>query len=87
MPNACICKLINDGAYDLQNTTGHVRCASVAGIRLLMPLEYIVSMLPVIKVFRWAWKYINDPSLIPDLKGQNSSIDKNVYTKKHKNCL
>ena len=43
-----------------------------------MPAEYIVSKLPDIKAFRQACKYINDPSLMPDLGWQNSSVEKNV---------
>ena len=31
-------------------------------------------MLSDIKAFRWACKYISDPSLMPDLKWQNSSV-------------
>ena len=37
-------KVIGDRAYDLQDTIGHIRCASVADIKLLMPAEYMVSM-------------------------------------------
>ena len=46
MPNFHICKVINDRAYDLQDPAGHVTCVSVADVQLLMPAEYIVSMLP-----------------------------------------
>ena len=54
MPNFYVCKVINNGAYDLQDTFA----------------EYIVSMLPDVKAFRWTDKYINDPSFMPDLKWQ-----------------
>ena len=47
----CICKIINDRAYDLQDPAAHVRHATVADIQLLMPAEYVVSMLPDIKAF------------------------------------
>ena len=63
MPNFHICKVINDKAYDLQDPTGHVRCGSVANVKLLKPAEYIFNMLPDIKAFRWACKYINTPPL------------------------
>ena len=76
MPNFHICKVINDRAYYLQETTGHVRCAFVADIKLLMPVVCIVSMLPDIKPFWQACKYINDPSLMPNLGWQNNSVDK-----------
>ena len=36
-------------AYDLQDTTVHVRYASAVVTQYLMPAEYIVSMLPDIK--------------------------------------
>ena len=40
MPNFHICKVVNDGEYDLQDPAGHVRYASVADIQLLlMPAE------------------------------------------------
>ena len=68
MPNFCICKVIYDRPYDLQNPTGNVRHDAVADIQLLMPAEYIVSMLPDTKVFRWACTYINGPFLMPDLR-------------------
>ena len=90
MPKFCICKVINDRAYDLKDLTGHVRCAAVTDVQLLMPAEYIVSMLPEIKVFGWACNYINDPFLMPDLKCQNSNLenaqtlDQNANTTKHK---
>ena len=51
MPNIRICKVANDRAYDLQDQTGHVQHAIVAKIQLLMPAEYIVSMLPDVKAF------------------------------------
>ena len=51
MPNFCICKVISDRGYDLQDPTGHVRCATVAVIQLLMPAECIFSMLMDIKAF------------------------------------
>ena len=71
MPNFHICKVINDGIYDIQDLTGHVRNASVADIQFLMPAENIVSMLlPDIKVFRQACKSINYPSFIPGKKGK-----------------
>ena len=43
-----------------------------------MPAEHIVSRLPDIKAFGWAYRYINDSSLMPDLGWQFSSEDKNV---------
>ena len=52
MPNFHICKAINDRIYSLQDTTGHVRCTSVANIQLLRPAEYIASMLPGTKTFQ-----------------------------------
>ena len=74
MPDFHICQVINDRAYDLQDPTGHVRCTSVTDIKLLMPAEYIVSMLLDIKAFGWSCKYINDPSLMLDLKWQNGGV-------------
>ena len=35
MTNFCICKIINDKAYYLQNPCGHIRHAAVAAIQLL----------------------------------------------------
>ena len=95
MPNFYVCKMINDKAYDLQDKTCHVRLASVADIHLLMPAEYIISMLPDIKAFRWACKYTNDPSFMHNLYWQKSSVyksidknvDENVNTTKHKYSL
>ena len=84
MPSFHICKVINDRAYDPQDTSGHGRCASVADIQLLMPAECKVRLLPDITAFRWTHKYINDPFLMPHLKWQKSSVgyvqtlDKNV---------
>ena len=40
-------------------------------IQLLMPAEYIVSMLPDVKALGWTCKYINDPSFMLHLKVQN----------------
>ena len=74
MPDICICKVINDRAYDLQDPTCHVRHASMADIQLLMSAEYIVHILPEIKVFGWGCMYINGPSLMADLKWQISSV-------------
>ena len=79
MPNFHICKVANERVYDLQDSTGHIRCTSVADIQLLMTAEYIVSMLPDIKAFGRAYKYINDSFLMPNLKWQNSSV-RNVQT-------
>ena len=63
-----ICKVNNDRAYDLQDPTGHARCTTLADIQLLMPAEYIVSLSPGIKAFGQECKYINDPSIMHDLK-------------------
>ena len=52
----------------MQDSTGHVYHAAVAATHLLMPGKYIVSLLPDVKVFGRACKYINDPSLMSDLK-------------------
>ena len=90
MPDFHICKVINNRPYDFEDPTGHVQHASVADIQLLMPAEYIVSMLPNIKAFGQAWKYINVPSMMPDLNWQHNSIgnvqtlDKNLNVTKHK---
>ena len=73
MPNFCICKAIKNRAYELQGPCGHVRCSTVADIQLLMPTECIVSMLLDIKAFGQLCKFINDPSLMPDLKWQKSN--------------
>ena len=54
MLNSHICKVIHDRAYDLQDPTDYVRCATLAKIQLFMPAEYIVSMLPDIRAFGWA---------------------------------
>ena len=92
MPNFHICEVLNDRTYDLQDITSHGRHVSVADNQLLMPAEYIVSILPDTKSFRQACKYINESSLMPDLKRQNSSadksvnktVDKNINTTEHK---
>ena len=68
MPNFHVCKVFNDRACDLQDPSGLVRCASIADTQLWMPAKYIVSVLPDIQVYGWASKYINDPSLMSDLK-------------------
>ena len=36
MPNFHICKVINDTAYNFQDTTGHVRWTDLADIHILM---------------------------------------------------
>ena len=46
MPNVYICKTINDNVYGLQDPTGHVRHGTVADTQLIMPAEYIISILP-----------------------------------------
>ena len=76
------------------NPTSHVRHTCVADIQLWMPADYIVSKLPDIKAFGRACKYINDPSIMPDLNWRNSSagsietldqnVDINVNITKHK---
>ena len=33
-----ICRIINDWTYDLQDPSGHIHCASVADIQLLLPV-------------------------------------------------
>ena len=58
-----------------------------------MAAEYIVYMLPDLKAFGQECKYINDPSLMPDLKWQNipvgnsQTLDQNVKVTKHKHGL
>ena len=90
MPNFCICEVINDRAYDIQDPTCHVRYVAVVGIQLIMPVEYIFSILPDIKTFGWACKYINDSCLMPDQIWQYSTVgnaqtlDQNVNVTKHK---
>ena len=79
MPDFHTCKVINDMAYNLQDTTGHVRCTYVADIKLFMPAEYILSTLLDTKAFGWKFKYINDSSFMPHLKLQNSIVA-NVQT-------
>ena len=67
MTNFRMCKIIHDRIYDLQNPSGHVWCLALAGIQLLMPAEYIVSLLPdKIEIWRTC-RYINDPSIMPNL--------------------
>ena len=39
MPNLRICKIINNGTYDLQDPTVHVWHATVAEIQFLIPTE------------------------------------------------
>ena len=84
--------VINDRAYDLQNPSGHIKCASVADMQLLMPARYTVSISINMKGFGWACKYINDP-LMPDLNWQHSSmenvqtLDKNINVIKHNYSL
>ena len=39
--------------YDLQDPAGHVQCATVADVQLLMPAEYIVYILTHVKAFGW----------------------------------
>ena len=51
MPNFYICMVPNERACDLQDLTGHVRCAFVAGIWLLMLAEYTGRILPDINLF------------------------------------
>ena len=51
MSNFHICKVINDRPYDLQNPSGHVCHNFVEDIQLLIPAEYIVTLLPDAKVF------------------------------------
>ena len=51
MPNFCLCKVINDRSYDLQDPTVHVIHSSMADLQLLMPTDYTVSILTVIKAF------------------------------------
>ena len=88
-PNFQICIVINDRAYKLQDPSGHVTCATVADIQSLMTAEYIVNKVPDIKAFCCMWKYINDPSLMPYLKWQDThlseanKLDKNLNTTKH----
>ena len=78
MPNFHICKVINYRAHDLQCPTGHVQHASVADIQLLMPAEYLVSMVPDINVFRWGFKYINHLKWQSKNVGIVQMVDKNV---------
>ena len=71
MSNFHICKAINDRAYDLQDCSGHVGHVSVANTQLLLPAEYIVSLLLDAKAFGRTHRYIKDPSLMPDLEWTN----------------
>ena len=39
MSNFCICKVINDGACDMQDPSGHICQASIVYVHLLMSAE------------------------------------------------
>ena len=60
MCNSPICKVINDMMHDLQEPYGNIYCLSVAEIQVLMPAEYIVTLLPDAKTFGTVHKYFND---------------------------
>ena len=54
-------KASNDKAYDLESPTVYDRCSSASYIQLVIPVEYIVGMLPDVNAFGRACKYINTP--------------------------
>ena len=61
-PKFCMCKVINDRAYDLQDQADHDRHAVVADMQLLMPAEYIINMLANVKYLdKHANIYMNPP--------------------------
>ena len=78
-----ICKIIIYKAFDLQDLSMHVHSASVADIELLLlPAEYTVDLVPDDKVFGQAYKFINEPRLMPDLKWSvptNTSISGKLH--------
>ena len=65
--NFHICKVINERVYGLQVLCGYICQALVADIQLLLPVEYIVSFLLDTKAFERSHKYVNDPSIMPQL--------------------
>ena len=62
-----ICKCICNKAFDIQDSTGKVRCISVQHLQLLYPTDQVLTYLPDITILGQTTKYINHSKLMPNL--------------------
>ena len=78
-----ICNVINDRTCDLQDSSGNVHHTTITVNHLLVPAEYIFSLPPDAKAYGRACKYINDLSVMPDLKWTDPAtiIGQNILRK------
>ena len=61
----------------MQDPTGKVKRVSARHLQFMYPAEFYVTALPQIKIFGKTAKFINHPSLMPDLY---KDLDGNRHT-------
>ena len=66
-PSYKIIKRIGDKSFDVQGPTGEVKRVSAWQLQFMYPAEYYVTVLPQMEMFGRTAKFINHPSLMPDL--------------------
>ena len=54
-------------AFDIQDSSGKVRCISIQHSQLLHLTDKVLTKLPDMTSFRHTTKYINHPRLMPNL--------------------
>ena len=62
-----IIKKIGDKSSDMQDPTGKVKRVSAKHLQFMYHAEYYVTALPQMDMYGRAAKFINHPSLMPDL--------------------
>ena len=62
-----ICKQISDKVFDVQDSAGKAGCVSIQILQLLQLAEHVLTCLPDTTSFRGTMKYINHPSLMPNV--------------------
>ena len=77
---------IGDKSFDVQDPTGKVKRVSVRYLQFMYPAEYYVTALPQMEMFGRTAKFINHPSLMPDLykdlDDRHTAVDKQTVSTK-----
>ena len=68
-----ICKQLPNKAFDIQDSSGKVRCTSIQHLQLLYPTNLVLTQLPDMTSFGCMTKYINHPRLMPNLHAMESN--------------
>ena len=86
-PSYRIIKKIDDKSYSMQDPTGKVKRVSTKHLQFIYPAEYYVTALPQMEMSGRTAKFINHPSLMPDLykdldDGRHTAVDKQTVSTK-----